>query len=53
MKVLRQSIYFDNQDHIDETFSPYDESGRGMQGHFTYPKESTHILNLYSANWRQ
>jgi hypothetical protein len=22
-----------------------------FQRHFTYPKESTHILNLFSTNW--
>jgi hypothetical protein len=51
MKVLKQSKYFDLQDHIDETFSPYDEAGRGAQGYFTYPMETEYILNLYSANW--
>jgi hypothetical protein len=52
MKVLKQSKYFDKADHIDETFSPYDEAGRGAQGYFNYPMETEYILNLYSANWQ-
>jgi hypothetical protein len=51
LKVLKHAKYFDLEDFIDDWYCEYDDAGRGAQRHFTYPKESTHILNLFSTNW--